>query len=160
MPSPLDTAAQDGLATSYPGRYVRGARGQQRGPASKQGVGPLRFLATSLTKSTRPSPPRRMVLDAAVLRRSPGITASLMNVPGSLITFLVTRSTRDMGDRGRPFLSVQWAVVGRGRAAREVGALSVSPACNAATPVMKLTRAWVHRKTDTPPLPGVDSRLV
>ncbi|EXU67627.1 hypothetical protein Z951_13320 [Streptomyces sp. PRh5] len=155
VPNSAASAARD-LAAGYPGRYVLGLG--VSGAVRERGVGPLPFLRHYLDE-----------VDATIARRgggvavprvlgaySPGITRLASERADGLITFLVTpehtRWAREtIGDD--PFLSVvQWAVVGRDRAAaREVARRRLGYYLTLPHQIAKLTRLGFTEADLTPP---------
>ncbi|WP_171072512.1 LLM class flavin-dependent oxidoreductase [Streptomyces sp. DASNCL29] len=155
VPKSAASAARD-LAAGYPGRYVLGLG--VSGAVRERGVGPLPFLRHYLDE-----------VDATIARRgggvavprvlgaySPGITRLASERADGLITFLVTpehtRWAREtIGDD--PFLSVvQWAVVGRDRAAaREVARRRLAYYLTLPHQIAKLTRLGFTEADLTPP---------
>ncbi|MEV4145960.1 LLM class flavin-dependent oxidoreductase [Amycolatopsis sp. NPDC049691] len=117
VPKSAGSAARD-LADGYPGRYVLGLG--VSGAVRERGVGPLPFLREYLDGVDKVASGVPKVLGAY----SAGITRLAAERADGLITFLVTpEHTRWARETvGDLFLSVvQWAVVGRSRAAaREV----------------------------------------
>lgn len=117
VPKSAGSAARD-LAAGYPGRYVLGLG--VSGAVRERGVGPLPFLREYLDGVDKVASGVPLVLGAY----SAGITRLAAERADGLITFLVTpEHTRWARETvGDLFLSVvQWAVVGRSRAAaREV----------------------------------------
>ncbi|MEU0790515.1 LLM class flavin-dependent oxidoreductase [Amycolatopsis sp. NPDC005961] len=117
VPKSAGSAARD-LAAGYPGRYVLGLG--VSGAVRERGVGPLPFLREYLDGVDKVAHGVPKVLGAY----SAGITRLAAERADGLITFLVTpEHTRWARETiGDLFLSVvQWAVVGRSRAAaREV----------------------------------------
>ncbi|MEV7045941.1 LLM class flavin-dependent oxidoreductase [Amycolatopsis sp. NPDC051061] len=117
VPKSAGSAARD-LAAGYPGRYVLGLG--VSGAVRERGIGPLPFLRDYLDGVDKVTTGVPRVLGAY----SAGITRLAAERADGLITFLVTpEHTRWARETiGDLFLSVvQWAVVGRSRAAaREV----------------------------------------
>ncbi|MDS0136091.1 MULTISPECIES: LLM class flavin-dependent oxidoreductase [unclassified Amycolatopsis] len=117
VPKSAGSAARD-LAAGHPGRYVLGLG--VSGAVRERGVGPLPFLREYLDGVDQVAAGVPKVLGAY----SEGITRLAAERADGLITFLVTpEHTRWARETvGDLFLSVvQWAVVGRSRAAaREV----------------------------------------
>ncbi|RAJ71572.1 putative F420-dependent oxidoreductase [Streptomyces sp. Amel2xB2] len=156
VPKSVASAAY-GLATDHPGRYVLGLG--VSGAVRERGVGPLPFLRGYLDGvdadlerrgGGRESVPR--VLGAY----SPGITRLAAERADGLLTFLVTpehtRWAREtVGDE--LFVSVvQWAVVGRDRAAaREVARARLAYYLTLPHQIAKLTRLGFTEADLAPP---------
>ncbi|AQA09690.1 LLM class flavin-dependent oxidoreductase [Streptomyces samsunensis] len=156
VPKSAASAARD-LAAGYPGRYVLGLG--VSGAVRERGVGPLPFLRDYLDE-----------VDATIARRggsraavprvlgaySAGITRLAAERADGLITFLVTpehtRWAREtIGDD--LFLSVvQWAVVGRDRAAaRDVARERLAYYLTLPHQIAKLTRLGFTEADLAPP---------
>ncbi|MEA5360657.1 LLM class flavin-dependent oxidoreductase [Amycolatopsis sp., V23-08] len=150
VPKSAASAARD-LAEGYPGRYVLGLG--VSGAVRERGVGPLPFLRDYLdgVEATLPRAVPR-VLGAY----SEGITRLAAERADGLLTFLVTpEHTRWARETIGPdlFLSVvQWAVVGRSRAAaRDVARERLAYYLTLPHQLAKLTRLGFTEADLTPP---------
>lgn len=144
VPKSAGSAAR-GLAEGYPGRYVLGLG--VSGAVRARGTGPLPFLREYLDGVDKVAAGVPRVLGAY----SPGITRLAAERADGLITFLVPpEHTRWARETVGPdlFLSVvQWAVVGRDRAAaREVAHAAPGLLPDAAAPDREADAARVHRR--------------
>ena len=154
VPKSAASAAQD-LAAGHPGRYVLGLG--VSGAVRERGIGPLPFLRDYLDG-----------IDATIARRggsgvprvlgaySAGITRLAAERADGLITFLVTPDhTRWARETIGPdlFLSVvQWAVVGRDRAAaRDVARGRLAYYLTLPHQIAKLTRLGFSEADLAPP---------
>ncbi|GHF50126.1 putative F420-dependent oxidoreductase [Amycolatopsis bartoniae] len=138
VPKSAGSAAR-GLAEGYPGRYVLGLG--VSGAVRARGTGPLPFLREYLDGVDKVAAGVPRVLGAY----SPGITRLAAERADGLITFLVPpEHTRWARETVGPdlFLSVvQWAVVGRDRAAaREVARRRLAYYLTLPHQIAKLTR--------------------
>jgi probable F420-dependent oxidoreductase len=151
VPKPAASAARD-LAEGYPGRYVLGLG--VSGAVRERGIGPLPFLRDYLDGVDKTLGDARVprVLGAY----SEGITRLAAERADGLITFLVTpEHTRWARETIGPdlFLSVvQWAVVGRSRAAaREVARERLAYYLTLPHQLAKLTRLGFTEADLAPP---------
>ncbi|HEY3464701.1 MAG TPA: LLM class flavin-dependent oxidoreductase [Amycolatopsis sp.] len=148
VPKSAASAARD-LAAGYPGRYVLGLG--VSGAVRERGIGPLPFLREYLDGVDKVAPGVPRVLGAY----SAGITRLAAERADGLITFLVTpEHTRWARETvGDLFLSVvQWAVVGRSRAAaREVARERLAYYLTLPHQIAKLTRLGFTEADLAPP---------
>ncbi|WIV55429.1 LLM class flavin-dependent oxidoreductase [Amycolatopsis nalaikhensis] len=148
VPKSAGSAARD-LAAGYPGRYVLGLG--VSGAVRERGIGPLPFLREYLDGVDKVAPGVPRVLGAY----SAGITRLAAERADGLITFLVTpEHTRWARETvGELFLSVvQWAVVGRSRAAaREVARERLAYYLTLPHQIAKLTRLGFTEADLAPP---------
>lgn len=148
VPKSAGSAARD-LAAGYPGRYVLGLG--VSGAVRERGIGPLPFLREYLDGVDKIAPGVPRVLGAY----SAGITRLAAERADGLITFLVTpEHTRWARETvGDLFLSVvQWAVVGRSRAAaREVARERLAYYLTLPHQIAKLTRLGFTEADLAPP---------
>lgn len=148
VPKSAGSAARD-LAAGYPGRYVLGLG--VSGAVRERGIGPLPFLREYLDGVDKVAPGVPRVLGAY----SAGITRLAAERADGLITFLVTpEHTRWARETvGDLFLSVvQWAVVGRSRAAaREVARERLAYYLTLPHQIAKLTRLGFTEADLAPP---------
>lgn len=148
VPKSAASAARD-LAAGYPGRYVLGLG--VSGAVRERGIGPLPFLREYLDGVDKVAPGVPRVLGAY----SAGITRLAAERADGLITFLVTpEHTRWARETvGELFLSVvQWAVVGRSRAAaREVARERLAYYLTLPHQIAKLTRLGFTEADLAPP---------
>lgn len=148
VPKSAGSAARD-LAAGYPGRYVLGLG--VSGAVRERGIGPLPFLREYLDGVDKVAPGVPRVLGAY----SAGITRLAAERADGLITFLVTpEHTRWARETvGDLFLSVvQWAVVGRSRAAaRDVARERLAYYLTLPHQIAKLTRLGFTEADLAPP---------
>ncbi len=148
VPKSAGSAARD-LAAGYPGRYVLGLG--VSGAVRERGVGPLPFLREYLDGVDKVAHGVPRVLGAY----SAGITRLAAERADGLLTFLVTpEHTRWARETiGDLFLSVvQWAVIGRSRAAaREVARERLAYYLTLPHQLAKLNRLGFTEADLTPP---------
>ncbi|MGI5227774.1 LLM class flavin-dependent oxidoreductase [Actinoallomurus sp. CA-142502] len=153
VPKSAASAARD-LAAGYPGRYVLGLG--VSGAVRERGIGPLPFLRDYLDGIDATLARRGGTVPRVLGAYSAGITRLAAERADGLITFLVTpEHTRWAREKIGPdlFLSVvQWAVVGRDRAAaRDVARARLAYYLTLPHQIAKLTRLGFTEADLAPP---------
>lgn len=153
VPKSAASAARD-LAAGFPGRYVLGLG--VSGAVRERGIGPLPFLRDYLDGIDATLARRGGIVPRVLGAYSAGITRLAAERADGLITFLVTpEHTRWARETIGPdlFLSVvQWAVVGRDRAAaRDVARRRLAYYLTLPHQIAKLTRLGFTEADLAPP---------